>query len=275
MITNNKNLPQVLVDIVSEEQHEPIEKRFGVTTLLQNTREIILKRRHWKDIDIDVSDCINTLFGTSVHYIIEKYDKTKNAEIKFEQEIKDGYKIVGKIDLYDQENMAIVDWKTCSLWKVKNSEFSDWKMQGLIYAWLLMKNAKFVEKITFYAFIKDWKKDCGYPQVYTYEYKIQDGDLQDIERFVNNKIDELIRCEKLPDNELPMCEDTWKTSDVYGVYKSDTAERATRNFTTLEEANLFIKAKGGVLKIKKGCNRKCQEYCDCKCYCKYFMEEEV
>lgn len=83
-ITNNHKLPECLVDLVKSEQHEPIPYRYSVTQIIGNIRELILINRHYDDIDLDVSDCVNTIFGSAVHNLIEKFDKTGFAEYKLE-----------------------------------------------------------------------------------------------------------------------------------------------------------------------------------------------
>ena len=50
---------------------EPNEYR--VTQLLKGIRETILERRHYHEIEQDVSDMIWLLFGTAVHSIIEHH----------------------------------------------------------------------------------------------------------------------------------------------------------------------------------------------------------
>lgn len=272
-ITNNFNLPQCIVDIVKSEQHEMVDKRFSVTELLNCNTEILLKRRHNQDIELDVSKCVATLFGTAVHYYIEKFDKTGMAEIKFEQEIKNGYVLVGKLDLYDKSNSTVIDWKTCSLWKVLNNSFDDWKKQGLIYAWLLTQKGELVDKVTFYGLIKDWKQGCGVEQIFEYTFKVDPQDIIDTGKFIFNKITQLSKLENTPDYDLIKCEETWNTGDIYSVYKTEDAERATRNFDNLFDAENFAKQKGGIVKVRKGIDKKCNDYCTCRDYCKYFMEK--
>ena len=59
MVTNKQNLPQALVNLVSEKL--PIENRYSVTELLGSTREILLYRKYASQIDTDVADVISAL----------------------------------------------------------------------------------------------------------------------------------------------------------------------------------------------------------------------
>lgn len=287
-ITNKYNLPQALVDLIKNSQFGHAEKCYSATTILNPTRFIILNRRHNDEIEIDASQCINQVLGTATHSLIEKFDKTGFAEIYLKEEIRDDYFLTGKCDLYDEVNFALVDYKTANVWKIKFSDFDDWRRQGLIYAWLLIKKGHYVERIRFHALLKDWTarekrladmKGEFYPesQVYTYELKITSTDLVEIEKFIRDKFDELIEAEKLSDDDLLDCgkKDTWYTGDKFAVYGTNK-NKAMRVFDTYEEANDYLNNKGGVeIVARKGEYRKCQDYCECCKFCKYYKERMV
>lgn len=274
-ITNNLNLPQCLVDLVEADQHEPIENRYSVTQIIGNIPELLLTRKHFNEIDIDVSNCVNTIFGTAVHELIEKFDRTGYAEMKLKQRINK-YELVGKIDLYDPKKHELIDWKTTSVWKVQSGNFDDYKKQGLVYAWLLKQNGDIVEKLKFHMFVKDWKMNCDFPQIYTWEYKVKTSDLIEIEHFIYDQF-QLIEELELS-NDYPICEDTWYTGDKYAVYKDSKQTRADRVFDSEKEAHDYITNKlggAGIIDVRKGQHKKCQEFCNCKYFCKYWKEREV
>ena len=71
--------------------------------------------------------------------------------------------------------------------------FEDWKKQGLMYAWLLRKKGKFVDKLKFYGLLKDWTarekrladlKGDFYPETQVYEwcYEISENDRRTLQR---------------------------------------------------------------------------------------------
>lgn len=291
IVTNKCNLPKALEELAKNSQFEPTDKHYSTTTILSPTREIILTRRHFNEIETDVVDYINRIFGTATHSLIEKFDKTGYAEIYFKEEIKDGYYLTGKCDLYNEEDNSIEDYKTASVYKIKLKDFEDWKKQGLIYSWLAIKKGYYVNKIKFHALLKDWSarekrkaelKGEFYPecQVYTYQLDIKPLDLIDIEKFIRNKFDELIEAEKLSDDELLDCgkNDTWYTGDVYAVYKDDKSAKATKLCDTKEEAEGYIlnKMNGkGIIKYRAGEYRKCQDYCEVCKFCKYYEERKA
>lgn len=290
-ITNKMNLPEALVDYVRANEYIPTEKHYSVTTILRGVCETILSRRHCDEIEVDVNEKINMLFGTAVHHILEQFDKTGYAEIYFKEEIKDGYCLSGKLDLYNPKEFTVEDWKTATVYKIQKRDFEDWKKQGLMYAWLCYRQGKHVAKIRFHALLKDWSprqlklaklKEEFYPeaQVYTWEHTVTVADLQEIEKFIYKRFEELIASEKLSDNELPSCtnEETWYTGDDYAIIKNGNT-RAYRKFSTEQECNDYflnqIKDKQNYhIEKRMGEHRKCQDYCAYCKFCKYYEERK-
>lgn len=288
LITNKYNLPQALVDLVQSDEHEYNRFNFGVTTILKPVREILLQRRHENEIEVDVSDCINKLFGTAFHSLIEKHDKTGMAEISLQSNVVDDFKLVGKLDLYNEEEMSVVDYKTATVWKVLFKDFDDWKKQGMMYAWLCMRNGLVVKKVTFYAFLKDWTasdkrkaelKGNEYPksQVFTFEFEVGINELVEIENWLKAKFEALISQIQLDDDNLEPCskEECWYSGDNYAVYKNVNDAKAQRVFDTRSEANDYLVNKmggKGVVVYREGVYRKCQDYCEVCNFCKYYKE---
>jgi len=274
-ITNKYNLPQALVDLVASGIYEPKADSFSATTILNPVKQTLLIKEHWDEIEVDVSDRVNALLGTATHSLIEKFDKTGYAELYMKEPIKDGYFLTGKCDLYDAENMTLVDYKTATCWKIIYKDFEDWKKQGLIYAWLLARQGKLVVKLKFHAILKDWTarekrladfQGNFYPesQVWTWEYDVKVNDLIDIENFIYE------RFSALTSDSIPDCtpEETWYTGDKYAVYKKLGDARAMKVCDTEEEANNYVAAKGGVIVYRQGEHRRCQDYCDVYRWCK-------
>lgn len=291
IVTNKYNLPKSIVELAQNSQFRPTEKHYSVTTILSPSRSVLLTRRHFDEIEIDASETVNQILGTATHSLIEKMDKTGFAEIYLSHEIKDGYYLTGKCDLYDEENSAIVDWKTGTVWKIKYCDFEDWKKQGLMYAWLANKQGKFVNKIVFHCLLKDWTarekrvanlKGEFYPeaQIYTWKYMVTTQDLIDIEAYIRSRFDDLIESEKLSDDDLEDCGkiDTWYTGDKFAVYKDEKATKATKLCDSQEEADGYIQNKmngKGIVKYRQGEYRRCQDYCSCCNFCKYYKERKA
>ena len=276
-ITNNLNLPSALVEAVSTDRHNK-DGQYSATTLLKGTCETILMKRHWDEIKTDASENIWQIFGTAVHSIFEKQKDNSFKEEFFSVDVSNS-KVTGRVDSYDMENETIVDWKTASVWKVQFKDFSDWKRQGLIYAWLLKKNGLNVKKCRFIALLKDHSKskarfDASYPQspVFVFEFDVTEKDLEEIEKFIFNKVADFEKAEKIPDEELPACskEERWATEGKWKA-KKEGRKTALKVCDTEEEAKECIKdIAGGYVEYVEGCSRKCEDYCVCKDYCPFY-----
>lgn len=146
-ITNKLNLPFGMVKAISTERHNA-DRCISATTLLQGMKQVILTARHWDGLSDDVSDRIWAIFGTTVHSLMESEGENDFTEQDISFPVK-GITVTGRIDNYDMKNGVICDYKTASVWKVKFNDFEDWYKQGMIYAWLLVKNGFKAEKCRF------------------------------------------------------------------------------------------------------------------------------
>ena len=74
-LTNKLNLPQPLVDAVKNDSYTKGEKAdVSVTQLIGPMQQIFLKRKHWDELEEDVSDLIWALLGQTMHTILERAD---------------------------------------------------------------------------------------------------------------------------------------------------------------------------------------------------------
>lgn len=291
-ITNKKDMPQAFVDFLKSKQFGFSENSYSATTIIHSPTEILLARRHDNEIEQDASMMCSTLFGTACHSWLEMFDKTGFAEMKLKTEIKNGKYLSGVCDIYDSVNKKLVDWKTGTVWKYKFKDFRDWKLQALIYTYLLEKENYQVNKVEFWCFMKDWTakdlrlatlKGDAYPEtpIFCYEFQPTDEDRLYIANYIEQWFDELIDLENKADDELPKCSDenTWYTGNKYAVYKlkadGTPYARAEKVFDDEQEAKNFINsASVGKFEIqyRKGEYRKCQDYCNACKWCKHYKE---
>jgi hypothetical protein len=275
-ITNKKNLPSAFVNIANE-QREYHDKHYSVTEILSGVREILLKRRHYDELEEDVSDMIWAIWGTAVHKMLEEHDTENVVELEMFHEIRDDYYLTGKCDLYNQDEFSIEDYKTASVWKVVHEDFEDWRKQGLMYAWLAIRQGLIVDKIKFYALLKDWsvskaKYSKDYPQqaIYTYEVKVDSASLKEIEQFIRTKFDDIIVNEDTIDSELPICtkKERWTTPTVWAVMKKGrkSAVKLYNNKEDLPEEIL----EPYYIEVRKGEDKKCDNYCLVANECSYY-----
>ena len=283
-ITNVQHLPYAFEEAVkSDYQTAPNEYR--VTSLLKGMRETILERRYDKHIDRDVSEMIWLIFGTAVHSLLEKQPKKEGELREVRLQTLIGGKIIsGKFDSYESDTKTLTDYKTASVWKVIYGDYSDWRRQLLIYAYLLKLNGYEVTKGRIVALLKDHKKNDAkykpdYPQnpVVTIEFFFNDQDFADIAEWLSKKVQELTLCESLPDDELPICTpaERFNRDAGYAVMKKGR-KTALRVLPTEEAAQQWQADNGGdSIEYRPGKDGKCEDYCVVKEYCNYYKGGEI
>lgn len=244
-ITNKYNLPQELITILEKNERQPINNIYSVTELLKPIKEIILWRRYYDVVTQDASELITSAFGTAFHTMMEVASDDKTEE-RIEVEVMPGIYLTGRYDKYADH--ILHDYKTTSVWKYQNGDFTDYKRQGLMYAWLLRKKGVYVEKCMFHLFLKDHSlskssRSENYPDVayVTYEFNVNTSDILDIERWIYDRIYYITQYIDVEDNKLPMPthDESWYTGDTFAVFKAN-GMRALRVFNSRDDALTFI-----------------------------------
>lgn len=269
--SNKLNLPESFIKYVaSQENHELKPHRYSATELLNPTRMILLTRRHYNELEKDISDYIPALFGTAVHSVLEQFADLDKTEVQVETEFGDDV-ITGRIDYLDLKNNLIVDYKTTTCGKISREDFEDWRTQGLIYAYLVYKHfGVVIRHLKFIALLKDWSvlRPTPASPVYIYEYTVQDSDYDYIGRFIKGKLEEINYYLTL--GSLPECtdEEKWNTGSKYAYYKRGYDKRAKAVFDTREEAEDYkAQMDEGLIVERPGECRRCKYYCDVCKFC--------
>jgi len=284
-ITNKKNLPEPMLNYVKSDLQEPRDNVVRVTDLNKGVREILLNKRHYSDIEQDVSDMIWLFFGTALHSVVDAAEEQSHQikETRLEEQI--GNLILsGKFDLYDAKRKLVIDYKTCSVWKFMFNDFSDWERQTSLYCWLLRKAGFEVEGAEIIALMKDHSKskarnEAQYPDlpVQTIHFDYDDQKHQETEEYILTRMAEIEAAIDLPDEDLPLCtvDERWYSGDQYAVMKG-TNKRALRVLDTEEEAEQWMQeneGRGGThIEYRPGVSRKCLDYCQVCEFCDYYLE---
>lgn len=285
-ITNKLNLPQPFVDAVTNEyKYKP--KQYSVTSLLKGTCQAILERRYGDLVEQDVSDMVWLIFGSAVHSILEKGEETSTQlkENYLAIDVND-YKLSGIFDLYDEATKTVTDYKTASVWKVISNDWEDYRLQLLMYAYMLRKIGFECDKGEIVAMLKDHSKtkakvDSSYPQlpVHKVSFSFTDKDFEDIEKFIMDKFNEISIAENTDTEKLEPCtpEERWNSGDKYAVMKQGR-KTALRVVDTEQEAREYMEWKGVTekdhyIEVRKGEDKKCNEYCSVNIYCPYYRKK--
>jgi len=275
-ITNRSGLPEAMVRACETSSHNK-PGNISATTLLKGNKEIILSNRHWDEMTDDVSDRIWAIFGTAVHSMLE-HDSPDTFVEEYTFLKVGAYNIPGRIDCYNMKTGAIEDYKTASTWKVIFADFDDWYKQGMIYAYLMTKNGFTVNRCRFIAMLKDWSKskakhDASYPQspVYVHQFDVTEKGLEDIEKFITEKVNSIALSETFSDDEITECtkEERWAKDDVYAVMKTGR-KSAIKLYNNELEATARATEEKGYVEKREGVSTKCLEYCSACEWCSFY-----
>lgn len=269
----------------------------SATQLLKPTRQVILSMR--SDADTDIRDRLAVSTGTAIHDSVEKawvehyatnmralgYSEDFISKIRInpkdlelgdipvyieQRAVKelDGFKIGGKFDFVLNGNLH--DIKTSSTYTyIEDSKREDYILQGSIYRYL-KQDIITGSEITIDYFFTDWSKinalsNNQYPQSRCLSKSYPLLSVADTEQYLRTKLQEIKDNIDKPEDEIIPCpdKDLWLSPTVYKYYSDSTKTngRATKNFTSLEEANNYATSKGkGIVKTVIGTPKRCM-YC--------------
>ena len=247
---------------------------------------ILIEQYKDSDKTVDIMSLVSARMGSAIHAIAEKAwtnrhniskalealqvanldnkivinpstDLVKADEIpiyveqRHEKEVDD-YIISGKYDLIVDGTVS--DYKSTSVWSyIFDSNALKYTQQASIYKWLVPDRITDNNVHIQYIFT-DWSasqamRDSSYPQtrVLTKEYPI--WSVEQTQHFISEKIKLLKQYKDSPQEDLPECtkEELWESETKYKYYKNPAKmARATKNFDTLDEANVRLANDGGV-----------------------------
>jgi hypothetical protein len=277
-VTNRLNLPAAFVNAVSTTRHNA-SGCFSATTLNKGAKEIILTDRHFDEITVDAADSVWAVFGTAVHAIFESQPDTNFHEERFKVPVSNSF-VTGQVDCYDMEHGVIYDWKTASVWKVQFKDFSDWRAQGLTYAYLLQQSGLEVTKCRFVALLKDHSKtkartDATYPQspTFIFEFDVTPEALEETRDRILNKVLEIEAAYELEDDFIEPCSDDerWADGEKWAVMKNGR-KTAIKLFDNEADADAMAGELGNshYVEHRPAISRKCLDYCNCKEFCSFY-----
>lgn len=306
--TNNGNLPLSVAVFLATDKYDHDDQAISATKLLKPTRQSILDFRIPDDEkNVDLLSLSASRYGTAIHDAIEQawQDPTKALldlgykqstidkmrinptddelkepgiipifmEQRWEREAN-GYYVSGKADFVIQGQLE--DFKTCSTYSYKDpKKIKDYVGQGSIYRWI-RPDIITSDTIRINQMYMDWsagklKQGGEYPpqKIMSLEYPL--WSIGQTDRFVNNKIKELVHYMDADEADLPECsdEDLWRSKTVYKYYKNpEKTQRSSGNFDTIEEARIRLAEDGhvGIIQEFKGKAKACR-FCSAINHC--------
>ena len=284
--TNKFGFPDFVQQWLKHDDYDYDKDAISTTTLMQPARAYALKKHHWKELEIDISDLIASRYGTAIHDSVEK---VKLTGCKQEERISKrvmNRNITGKYDILRPiapDQWELIDVKSTSVWTyIYGSKDEDYKKQLSIYRWLsVQNNFNVVQKAKIWMIFTDWsaakaKNDPAYPQT---RIMIKEVDLwgdDETLKYIGERIRLFNRVETMPEEEMPECtdEELWAQEDIYQVMKGDN-KRSTKNCKTQAEAEEYIENKAEPLRkslrvnLRKGGVKRCK-YCTARKFCEQY-----
>lgn len=276
----NDGLPEPIYQAILKHEHKKGD--YSITELISPTQQTILKIRHDDKIVEPASSKIWSLFGKAFHKVAEEGSKDV-AHMLSESYVEItvlGRSISGTNDLYDAQRKCISDFKTTSVYTVKNDSRGDsWSKQLNCYAYLFFTLGIPVEFLEVVALLKDFrpseaKRDPEYPQTPIQTIVVDPWVVAQQKQFIEDRVIDLVAAEKLADKELPKCtpEDRWETPEKWAVMK-EGRKSAIKLYDTQEDANKALQdVKSGYVQHRPSVSKRCEGYCQVKDFCVQYQE---
>jgi hypothetical protein len=275
--TNKLGLPAAIVAAVANDPYDAGDSDITVTGLIAPPRQRALIERHKDEITEDVANCVYRLWGSAIHEILERAGTSDLKEVRLFSQ-RNGWKFSGAFDNFAIESGTLRDYKTTTLYAVKDGFKSEWEEQLNILALLCREHWLTVKNLQVVAMLRDWsmgdaKRHPDHPQ---YQIVIVDIPLWDeakAEAFLMERI-ELHQAAR--SGELPFCSDLerWKTSDKWAVMKKGT-KRAKKLYMSEAEAGSACADAGAghYVEHRIGEAKRCANYCSVAPFCKQWQDE--
>jgi hypothetical protein len=288
-ITNKFNVPETLVALATRDYYSKGKSDYSVTEIISPPRIQRLRRKHFEEIEQDVSDMLWMLLGTALHVVAERSEVSGHTNEERLSAGIDGIILSGAIDLQKDEadGITITDYKFTSAWALMNDK-PEWEQQQNIYKYLVERvKKKPVKGLKICALIRDWsRRDAqnkpDYPQAPIQIVDIPMWTFDRTEAFIKERV-EMHRDSKVSADwgeELPLCtdEERWVRQTTYAV-KKDGRKTAIRVFDTQDEADALLKEMPekdkGFIEIRKGEAVRCTgNFCGVSQWCSQFQNQK-
>lgn len=182
-----------VIDALTRDDYDLSERPenvFSCTEIIDAPKAQLLKRRHQKELESDVSDNFWILDGSAVHYAVEMSNKNKNRERLSEERIfievtgnngdrkwtahtlakgqkvqdaswykpADAFYVSAKFDNYEADGGIVEDYKRCSVWETIYGVKANREQQLNICAFALRLLGFETNGVRVCMFIKDWNR---------------------------------------------------------------------------------------------------------------------
>ena len=284
-ITNKFNVPETLVALAKRNYYSKGKSDYSVTEIISPPQIQVLRRKHWSEMEQDVTDQIWSMLGSALHVVAERGQTAGHVTEERLSVTIDDVVLSGAIDLQHEEEgqVVITDYKFTSAWALRQDK-PEWEAQQNIYAWLVSKvKERPVKAVRICALIRDWSRreaqnKADYPQAPVQVIELPLWPLEKTEAYIRERI-ELHREAKVKNDweeELPPCseDERWLRGTTYAV-KKEGRKTAVRVFDDEEQAKALAEEVKGFVEIRKGEAVRCTgNFCGVNKWCKQFQKGE-
>ncbi len=285
-ITNKHNLPQTIVALASREFYSKGDADYSATEIISPPRIQRLRKRHYDEIEQDVSEMLWSMLGSALHVVAERSVIPNHVNEERLILNVNGVRLSGAIDLQHEQpdGVVISDYKFTSAWALMNDK-PEWEQQQNIYAYLVEKvKGKKVKKLEIIALVRDWSRreamyKANYPQAPMQVIDVALWPLEKTEAYIIERL-EMHRDSKVSadwGDELPPCteDDKWIRETKFAVKKEGrkTAVRVFDNQQEADELLATLPAKDkGFVEIRKGEPVRCTgNFCGVNQWCSQYQ----
>jgi hypothetical protein len=285
-ITNKFNVPETLVALANRDYYSKGKSDYSVTEIISPPRIQRLRRKHFDEIEQDVSDMLWMLLGTALHVVAERSEVEGHTNEERLSVSVDDIILSGAIDLQknDDDGVTIFDYKFTSAWALMNDK-PEWEQQQNIYKYLVERVKRTpVKGLKICALVRDWSRreamvKPSYPQAPIQILDIPMWTHDRTEAFIKERV-EMHRDSKVKadwDEELPLCteEDRWIRETKYAV-KKEGRKTAVRVLDSEQEAKDLLATMPdkdkGFIEIRKGEAVRCTgNFCGVSQWCTQYQ----
>lgn len=279
--TNRHGLPQPIVAALTNDGYTKGAADISVTGLLGPARKRQLELRHWHELTEDVTDRLFALLGTITHDILDRADTTAHLKEVRLYIKRHGWTISGKPDRYTLIGGLLDDYKTTSVYAIKDGEIKpEWVAQTNLYAHMLREHGYPADRLRIIAILRDWSKARAmtvkdYPGE---PVKLIDVPLWSPER-IEDFIYERLAAHATAQSELPECspEERWQKPSVWIATRAGNIRPSKVEDTEAEiDAWIAEQTKGEWTKAhRRGEDTRCLYYCPCAPFCEQFKATRI
>lgn len=297
-LSNKLGLPQPIVEAVKKETYDPGHGDFSATGLIAPPKIKVLEARHKEEIWEDVADKLYSLYGQTMHLILER-SGMKLTDYMVEKRHYAQYAkwlVSAQLDCMFVADGVLSDYKFTTAYGAQTNMDGtmdikkEWYAQLNIQADILRRNPQLnlppIQKLQIVALLRDWQpskaaQDKLYPQSQIVIVPIPMADPVKVEQYILHRCElhEAARNQPI-DDLIPECtkEERWEDETKFAAMKIG-GKRATKVFDTRQDydgwmANQKDAATFQMLE-RPGFARRCmgmagKVYCPARNFCHHY-----